>query len=52
MDFMDVQNEIAIHFVVLLICATLFTVGIGMFIYEFVKYGLPTDEALVSDNQD
>ena len=51
MDFMDVQNEISIHFVVLLICATMFTTGIGLFIYDFVKYGRPTDEALESDNQ-
>jgi nitric oxide reductase subunit B len=46
MDFMDVQNEISIHFVVLLICATMFTTGISLFIYDFLKYGRPTDEAL------
>ena len=46
MEFMEVQNEISIHFVVLIICATLFTVGISMFIYDFIKHGLPTDEAL------
>lgn len=49
MDFMDVQNEISIHFVVLLLCATLFTVGISMYIYEFIKYGKPTDEALAKE---
>ena len=47
LDFMDVQNEIAIHFVVLLLCATLFTTGITLFIIEFIKYGKPTDEALI-----
>ena len=47
LDFMDVQNEIAIHFVVLLVCATLFTTGITLFIIEFIKYGKPTDEALI-----
>jgi nitric oxide reductase subunit B len=46
LDFMDVQNEVAVHFVVLLLCATLFTTGITMFIIEFIKYGRPTDEAL------
>ena len=46
MDFMDVQNEVAVHFVVLLLCASLFTTGIVMFIIEFIKYGRPTDEAL------
>jgi len=45
-EFMEVQNEISIHFVVLLICATMFTVGISLFIYDFIKYGRPTDEAL------
>jgi nitric oxide reductase subunit B len=46
MEFMEVQKEIEIHFVVLLICATMFTVGISLFIYDFIKYGRPTDEAL------
>jgi nitric oxide reductase subunit B len=46
MEFMEVQNEIAVHFVVLLICGTMFTVGIALFIYDFIKYGQPTDEAL------
>ena len=49
LDFMDVQNEIAIHFVVLLLCATLFTTGITLYIIEFIKYGKPTDEALVKE---
>jgi nitric oxide reductase subunit B len=49
MDFMDVQNEISIHFVVLLLCATLFTVGITLYILEFIKYGKPTDEALIKE---
>ncbi len=46
MDFMLVQNEISIHFVVLMLCATLFTLGIVFYIIEFYKHGLPTDEAL------
>ena len=37
MDFMVVQNEISIHFIVLLICATMFTTGISLFIYDFFK---------------
>ncbi len=49
MDFMDVQNEISIHFVVLLLCATLFTTGITLYILEFIKFGKPTDEALVKE---
>ncbi|WP_296619330.1 cbb3-type cytochrome c oxidase subunit I, partial [Marivirga sp.] len=50
MEFMIVQEEVKIHFVVMLLCATLFTVGIGIYIYEFIKYGRPTDEALESEN--
>ncbi|MEX2568750.1 MAG: cbb3-type cytochrome c oxidase subunit I [Cyclobacteriaceae bacterium] len=46
MDFMAAQEEVKIHFVVMLINATLFTVGIGIYIYEFIKYGKPSDEAL------
>jgi nitric oxide reductase subunit B len=52
MEFMDVQNEIAIHFVVLIICATLFTTGITMYIIEFIKYGLPNDETLVLSTEE
>lgn len=48
LDFGDVQKEIQVHFLILIICATMFTTGIGLFIYEFIKYGLPTDEALES----
>ncbi len=46
MDFMEVQNEISIHFVVLILCATLFAVGITLYIIDFYKHGKPTDEAL------
>lgn len=48
LEFMDVQNEIKVHFVVLIICATFFAIGITMFIREFIKYGKPTDDGLVS----
>ena len=50
MDFMAVQKEISIHFVVLIICATLFTIGILYFIKTFLNYGTPTDEALEQGN--
>ncbi len=46
MEFMDVQHEISIHFIVLLLCATLFTIGILFYIREFVRFGRPTDDAL------
>ncbi len=48
LDFMQVQKEIEIHFVVLLINAHIFILGICLYLYDFVKFGLPTDEALIS----
>ncbi len=47
--FMEVQQEIEIHFYVLIICATLFSTGITMYIIDFIKHGQPTDEALDSN---
>ncbi|NER14694.1 nitric-oxide reductase large subunit [Leptobacterium flavescens] len=46
MDFMAVQDEISIHFVVLILCASLFATGIVLYIVDFIKHGRPTDEAL------
>lgn len=46
MEFMEVQNEISIHFVVLLLCATILTIGIALYIIDFIKHGRPTDEAI------
>jgi nitric oxide reductase subunit B len=47
MDFMEVQTEISIHFVVLILCAVMFATGIVLYIVDFYKHGKPTDEALV-----
>jgi nitric oxide reductase subunit B len=46
MTFMQAQKEIEVHFWVLIIMATFFTIGITMYIMEFWKHGRPTDEAL------
>ena len=46
MEFMEVQKEIEIHFVVLIICASLFMLGIILYMIDFYKHGRPTDEAL------
>ncbi len=46
MEFMAVQKEIEIHFMVLIICAALFTTGIILYMVDFYKHGRPTDEAL------
>jgi nitric oxide reductase subunit B len=46
MDFIDVQQEMAVHFLILIGAASIFTLGIIMFIINFFKYGMPSDEAL------
>ncbi len=46
MSFMEAQKEIEVHFWVLIILATLFCVGITMYIIEFIRHGRPNDEAL------
>jgi nitric oxide reductase subunit B len=46
LEFMVVQEEIQVHFFVLILCATLFTSGIILYIYNFIKSGTPTEEAM------
>lgn len=41
LDFLTVQKEVEPHFLGLVLAATLFTIGIGAFIYNFLKYGTP-----------
>ena len=52
MEFMEVQKEIEVHFVVLIICATLFLTGITLYMIDFYKHGRPTDEALENTSND
>jgi nitric oxide reductase subunit B len=49
LDFLVVQKEIQMHFVGLVLAASLFTIGVLMFIWIFLKHGLPRDEALELD---
>ena len=44
MDFLAVQKELEIHFLGMILAACLFTLGIGAFIYNFIRYGLPTND--------
>jgi len=48
-DFMETQIEIQPHFLVLILCATVFSTGIILYIVNFFKYGKPTDEALITE---
>lgn len=44
LDFMRVQKEIEIHFLGLVLAASLFTAGIVAFIWNFIRFGLPVGE--------
>ncbi len=46
MAFMDVQAELKPHFWVLVITASIFTIGILLYVWNFIKFGLPKDEAI------
>jgi len=48
--FMYAQSETVVHFWVLIIMATLFTVGIILYMWEFIKHGKPNDEALIKES--
>jgi len=49
-EFMEVQKLVEVHFMVLIICAALFTIGIILYMIDFYKHGRPTDEALETIN--
>ncbi|WP_111706693.1 cbb3-type cytochrome c oxidase subunit I [Lutibacter citreus] len=49
-DFMEVQKLTEVHFMVLIVCATLFTTGVILYMIDFYKHGTPTDEALEIHN--
>ena len=46
MDFIDTQQAMEAHFLILIGAAIIFTVGVVMYVINFFKYGKPTDEAL------
>lgn len=48
-DFMETQKEIEPHFLVLVLCATMFSTGVILYIVNFLKHGKPTDEALIKE---
>ncbi len=45
-DFGDVQTKIQVHFWVLITGATILSTGLILYIIDFIKYGLPNDEAI------
>lgn len=46
LEFGTVQKEVEVHFFVMVAAATMFTVGVLMYVWEFYKHGTPSEEAL------
>ena len=46
MDFMAVQESMEVHFFGLTMAACLLSLGIGLYFWNFIQYGLPSDEAV------
>ncbi|MGH0031921.1 MAG: cbb3-type cytochrome c oxidase subunit I [Myxococcota bacterium] len=46
MDFLAVQEAVEVHFAGVVLAASLLTLGILMFVWNFIQYGLPSDEAV------
>lgn len=49
LDFLAVQSELEVHFLGLVLAATLFTTGIIAYIWNFVRFGLPARESELKD---
>jgi nitric oxide reductase subunit B len=49
LDFLLVQKEIEMHFIGMLLAASLFSVGIILFLIIFFRHGVPSDEAIGAD---
>jgi nitric oxide reductase subunit B len=45
MDFLDVQEAVAVHFFGLVLAACLFSTGIGLFLWHFARHGKPLPDA-------
>lgn len=52
LPFLEVQREITVYFYGAMLAACLLTLGIGMFIYTFIRYGMPSDEMVGQDMQE
>ena len=42
MDFLVVQEALEVHAIGLVLAACLFTIGIVLFVWNFIQYGKPT----------
>lgn len=44
MDFLTVQKEVEVHFLGLVLAASLFSVGIAAYVWNFIRFGKPVGE--------
>jgi len=51
-DFLVVQRELEVHFIGLILAASLFSLGIGAYVYLFIKGGWPKGEVLGARSDD
>jgi len=51
MDFLEVQKAVQVHFLGLVLAAVLFTLGIGLFVWVFAKYGNPLNAPVATAEQ-
>ncbi len=49
-EYMEAAKVIQPHFFVLIIAATVFTTGICLYIWNFIKFGKPVDEAINTED--
>ena len=49
LEFLQVQKEVEVHFVGLVLAATLFTAGMIAYIWNFIRHGLPVGEPTGED---
>jgi nitric oxide reductase subunit B len=46
LDFLQVQEEIEVHFLGVVLAACVFASGIGAYVVQFVRYGRPVGEVV------
>jgi len=49
MDFLQAQKAVAVHFGGVVLAGCLLTLGIALFVWNFIQFGLPSEEAVGRD---
>tara|TARA_R110002073_G_scaffold202422_4_gene361869 strand:- start:28 stop:1413 length:1386 start_codon:yes stop_codon:yes gene_type:complete len=52
MDFLTVQKEVEMHFIGVVLGATLLAIGIGAYVLQFIRYGKPVGELQTGPDTD